>query len=314
LLPAGVLTVFFSAFRHIRPISNQTKPFICAFHISRYELPVRKNEMFWKGTKWPGEKARKEPAPEDPKQSDNAWFGYRRIPADEKGQWVRNQFDKVARRYDFMNTFLSLGIHHGWKRKAVKTSRLMSGEWVIDLCGGTGDLSILAAKAIGTSGRLVLYDINRSMMEIGRTKVLKSPFGHNVWYVQGDAERLSFPDELFEAALVGFGIRNLTNIEDGLKEAHRVLKPGGRFICLEFSKPTATLFRWLYDFYSLSLIPLLGWFIVGSKRAYTYLPESIRTFPLPDELSSMLMAAGFSEVTYRRLTNGIAVVHLAKKK
>ena len=260
------------------------------------------------------ENVEKAPLDDHPKEGRGACFGYRKVPLDEKSSWVRHHFDNVARKYDLMNTLLSFGIHLLWKRTAVRMSGLGAGERVIDVCGGTGDLSILAAKALGPTGRIILYDINRAMMERGRPRVVKSPFGKNIGYVQGDAEEISFPDRTFDSVLVGFGVRNLTNMEKGFKEMYRVLKPGGRLMCLEFSEPTAPLFRWLYDFYSFHIMPLLGWVIVGSRRAYTYLPESIRLFPLPDELSSILGKVGFSGISYRRFTNGIAAVHLARKE
>jgi demethylmenaquinone methyltransferase/2-methoxy-6-polyprenyl-1,4-benzoquinol methylase len=242
-----------------------------------------------------------------------AHFGYQKVPEDEKVKWVMRHFNTVARKYDLMNTLLSFGIHHLWKRVAVRMLKLKVGDWVIDVCGGTGDLSVLAARAVGSSGQVVLYDINRKMMETGRPRVDKSPLKETITYVQGNAERISFSDQRFDVALIGFGIRNLTHMEEGFKEIHRVLKPGGKLMCLEFSRPTAPFFRWLYDMYSFHIMPYLGWLIVGSKRAYTYLPESIRLFPLPEELSAILENTGFSQVTYRRLTNGIAVIHLGQR-
>jgi demethylmenaquinone methyltransferase/2-methoxy-6-polyprenyl-1,4-benzoquinol methylase len=152
------------------------------------------------------------------------------------------------------------------------------------------------------------------MMEMGRPKVGRHPLKETISYVQGNAERISFSDQRFDVALVGFGVRNLTHMEAGFREIHRVLKPGGKLMCLEFSRPTAPLFRWLYDMYSFHIMPYLGWLIVGSKQAYTYLPESIRLFPLPEELSAILENAGFSQVTYRKLTNGIAVIHLGMRE
>jgi demethylmenaquinone methyltransferase/2-methoxy-6-polyprenyl-1,4-benzoquinol methylase len=243
-----------------------------------------------------------------------AHFGYRRVPEDEKVKWVRIHFNTVARKYDLMNTLLSFGIHHIWKRVAIRMLKLNVGDWVIDVCGGTGDLSVLAAQAVGSSGRVVLYDINRKMMEMGRQKVDRSPLKETITYVQGNAELISFSGQRFDVALVGFGIRNLTHMEEGFREIHRVLKPGGKLMCLEFSKPTAPLFRWLYDMYSFYIMPCLGELIVGSKQAYNYLPESIRLFPSPEELSAILENTGFSQVTYRKLTNGIAVIHLGMRE
>ena len=222
-------------------------------------------------------------------------------------------FNTVAGKYDLMNTLLSFGIHHQWRRNAIRILGLKEGEMVFDACGGTGDLSILAAGAVGLSGRVILYDINRAMMDIGKSKVANASYGNNVLYVQGDAEEISLQDQVFDAAFVGFGIRNLTHMEKGFKEMYRVLKPGGKLMCLDLSKPTDPLFRWLYDFYSFHIMPLLGELIVGSRQAYTYLPESIKMFSSPDELTGMLKRVGFFHVTYRNRTNGIAAIHLAIK-
>lgn len=241
-------------------------------------------------------------------------FGYRKVPEEEKVEWVMSHFNTIARKYDLMNTLLSFGIHHIWKRVAVRMLALKAGDRVIDVCGGTGDLSVLAAQSVGSTGRVVLYDMNRKMMEMGRPKVNRSLWKETITYVQGDAERISFSDQRFDVALVGFGIRNLTHMEEGFREIYRILKPGGRLMCLEFSRPTAPFFRWLYDVYSFYLMPTLGWLIVGSKQAYTYLPESIRLFPLPGELSAILENTGFSRVTYRKLTNGIAVIYLGMRE
>ncbi|MFZ0450617.1 MAG: bifunctional demethylmenaquinone methyltransferase/2-methoxy-6-polyprenyl-1,4-benzoquinol methylase UbiE [Desulfatiglandaceae bacterium] len=241
-------------------------------------------------------------------------FGYRQIPENEKAGWVLNHFNTVAGKYDFMNTLLSFGIHLLWKRTAVRMLSLQPGDQVIDVCGGTGDLALLAARNIGPTGSVVLYDINRAMMERGRPKVVRSPLGNRISFVQGNAEQIAFPGRTFHAAMVGFGVRNLTHLEKGFREMHRVLRPGGRLICLEFSIPTAPLFRRLYDFHSFHVMPLLGWLIGGSRQAYTYLPESIRTFPSPGRVATLMKDAGFSEVTFRRLTNGIAVAYLAKKE
>jgi demethylmenaquinone methyltransferase/2-methoxy-6-polyprenyl-1,4-benzoquinol methylase len=247
------------------------------------------------------------------KQNGLTDFGYLKVPEAEKVKWVRRHFNTVARKYDFMNSLLSFGTHHIWKRIAVKMMRLEEGAKVIDVCGGTADLSLLAANDIGPSGRVVLYDINWAMMTTGRPKVAASPFAGRIEYVQGDAEKIAFSDGTFDASMVGFGIRNLTRMETGFKEMHRVLKPGGKMMCLEFSEPSTPWFRWLYDFYSFHIMPGLGNFLGGSRHAYTYLPESIRLFPGPEELKTLLQDIGFSPVTYRRLTDGIAVIHLGTK-
>jgi demethylmenaquinone methyltransferase/2-methoxy-6-polyprenyl-1,4-benzoquinol methylase len=212
-----------------------------------------------------------------------------------------------------MNTILCFGLHHLWKRWAVETLHLKPGDRVIDVCGGTADLSIMAARAIGPAGRVILYDINRAMIEGGKPKVAGACLSGRINYVQGDAELISFPQDRFEAAMVGFGIRNLTHMEKGLAEMHRVLKPGGKLMCLEFSLPGSPWFGWLYDAYSFHFMPLAGEFLAGTREAYLYLPESIRKFPPPDELARILRRIGFSRVTYRRLTNGIAVVYTGVK-
>ena len=240
-------------------------------------------------------------------------FGYRQIPEKEKAGWVLNHFNTVAQKYDFMNTLLSFGIHLLWKRTAVRMLNLQPGARVLDVCGGTGDLALLAARDIGHSGEVVLYDINRAMMQRGRPKVMGSPFGGRISFVQGDAEQIAFPERSFHAAMVGFGVRNLTHLEKGLEEMYRVLRPGGTLMCLEFALPTAPLFSRLYDFYSFHIMPVLGWIIGGSRQAYTYLPESIRTFPAPARVAALMKDVGFSRVTARRLTNGIAFLYLAEK-
>ncbi|MFC1816322.1 class I SAM-dependent methyltransferase, partial [Thermodesulfobacteriota bacterium] len=239
--------------------------------------------------------------------------GYQKVPQDEKVTRTLLHFNTVARRYDFMNTLLSFGIHYLWKRTAIKMLGLKPGDRVIDVCGGTGDLSIMAERVVGSSGQVVLYDINRAMILAGRIKMTNLSSRARILNVQGNAEQISFPDQYFDAAMVGFGIRNLAHMEIGFKEMHRVLKPGAKMICLEFSRPTAPLFRWLYDMYSFQIMPLLGEFLAGSRKAYTLLPESIRTFPLPDELTDILNKIGFENVFYRKLTNGIAVIHLGEK-
>lgn len=266
-----------------------------------------------KKMEWLEEKKRQAQINKSPKGADETYFGYERITSVDKTDRVLQHFDSVARHYDFMNTLLSFGIHYAWKRTAVRMLKLAPGDRILDVCGGTGDLAILAARAIGPAGRVVIYDINRAMIQAGINKVIDTEIEDRLGYIQGNAESISFPDRHFDTAMVGFGIRNVTHMKKGFEEMYRVLKPGGKMMCLEFSKPIWPVFRWLYDFYSFYIMPFLGQLIAGNRKAYMHLPESIRMFPLPDELSELLKQIGFSQVTYRSLTNGIAVIHLAVK-
>jgi demethylmenaquinone methyltransferase/2-methoxy-6-polyprenyl-1,4-benzoquinol methylase len=240
-------------------------------------------------------------------------FGYSTVAVEEKPKLVQDHFSSSAARYDLMNTVMSLGVHHRWRRTAIKMMGLQAGDHVLDVCGGTADLSILAARAIGPTGRVTLYDFNRSMMEAGRPKVVRASLAGRIRYVQGDAQEIALASGQFDAAMVGFGIRNLTNPERGFEEMHRVLRPGGKLMCLEFSRPTSAWFRRLYDLHSFLYMPLVMRTLGRSMPSYTYLPESIRTFPLPDEVTDTLERIGFAHVTYRSLTNGISVAHVGVK-
>jgi demethylmenaquinone methyltransferase / 2-methoxy-6-polyprenyl-1,4-benzoquinol methylase len=240
-------------------------------------------------------------------------FGFRKITEKEKTARVKDHFDRLASKYDAMNTLMSFGIHYLWKRTAVRFLDLRAGESVLDVCGGTGDLSVLAVKEVGPSGKVVLSDINRTMVETGKRKATHASARKEILHVLSDAELMALKSDSFDAAIVGFGIRNLVHIEKGFQEIYRLLKPGGRFVCLEFSRPTCVWFRSLYDFYSFRIMPFVGFIFLGSYEPFTYLPESIRRFPGPDELSLLLERVGFRHVTYRMLTNGIAAVHRGEK-
>ncbi len=258
----------------------------------------------------------KQANPKKPAESESqamASFGYRNVPADEKVKWVLRHFNSIAGKYDFMNTVLSLGLHHLWKKQSIQALALRAGDRVIDVCGGTADLSLLSAKASAPDGQVFLYDINRAMIEAGRPKVRGTPYQSQIRYVLGDAEQIAIRSGQLDAAVVGFGIRNLTRMEKGLAEMYRVLKPGGKVLCLEFSIPPFIPFRWLYDLYSFQVMPILGKMLTGSREAYTYLPESIRRFPLPEELAAILRGIGFEKVSYRSFTMGIAVAHFGTK-
>jgi demethylmenaquinone methyltransferase/2-methoxy-6-polyprenyl-1,4-benzoquinol methylase len=232
---------------------------------------------------------------------------------EQKTTAVKRYFDRVAPCYDLMNTVLSFGLHHLWKRRAVSLLGLAPGERVADVCGGTGDLALLAARNVGPTGGVIVYDINRAMMLAGLPKVARAGLAGHIRFVEGDAERLALADGSLDAAVVGFGVRNLAHLSEGLRELHRVLKTGGRLVILEFSRPRHPLMRWLYDRYSFLVMPLLGQLIAGSREAYVYLTTSIRQFPLPEALADLLRDAGFSRVTYYPLTDGIAMIHVAVK-
>ncbi len=230
-----------------------------------------------------------------------------------KAALVQRHFSAIAARYDLANDILSFGLQRAWKRRAVRLLELQPGARVADICGGTGDLALLAAHRAGERGRLILYDFNRDMLARGRDKVARAGLSGRILPVQGDAQRLALPDRCLDAAMVGFGIRNLADMEQGFREMHRILKPGGRLVCLEFSHPAHPWFARLYDLYSRLFIPLVGKLLAGSGEAYTYLTTSIRAFPDADALAALLTRLGFTQVTYHRLTDGIAVIHVAVK-
>jgi demethylmenaquinone methyltransferase / 2-methoxy-6-polyprenyl-1,4-benzoquinol methylase len=231
----------------------------------------------------------------------------------QKTAAVRRHFDRVASRYDLMNTVLSFGLHHLWKRRAVSLVELKPGERLADLCGGTGDLALLAARKVGPRGAVLIYDLNRAMMLAGLPKIDRAGLAGRIRLVEGDAERLALADDSLDAIMVGFGVRNLARLEVGLGEMHRVLRPGGRLVILEFSRPRHSGMRWLYDRYSFWIMPYLGQIMAGSREAYEYLITSIRQFPLPEELAEILRRVGFARVTCHPLTDGIAMIHRAVK-
>ena len=240
-------------------------------------------------------------------------FGYSLVPEEEKQRRVNQVFHSVAEKYDLMNDLMSLGIHRLWKQEVAKKTGLRPGQSAIDVAGGTADIAILLARLVGTEGRVVVYDINHDMLELGRRKCIDAGIVKGVEFVQGDAECISFPDNTFHCATIGFGIRNVTHIEQALREMHRVIKPGGRVLCLEFSHPQNRLLKGLYDLYSFTVIPLLGEVVTGNRSAYTYLAESIRKFPAQEEFKAMMESAGLKRVRYYNLFNGIAAIHMGVK-
>jgi demethylmenaquinone methyltransferase / 2-methoxy-6-polyprenyl-1,4-benzoquinol methylase len=237
-------------------------------------------------------------------------FGFREVPEDEKARRVAGVFDSVASRYDLMNDLMSLGQHRLWKRFTVEQSMVRAGERVLDVAGGTGDLARHFAKRVGPGGMVVLSDINRSMLSIGRDRLLDE--GRVLPAAQCDAERLPFGSHSFDCVSVAFGLRNMTHKDAALTEMHRVLKPGGRLLVLEFSrvwKPLAPL----YDAYSFQVLPRLGEAVAGDGASYRYLAESIRMHPDQDTLKAMMEGAGFDRVDYFNLAAGIVALHRGVK-
>jgi len=230
-----------------------------------------------------------------------------------KAALVRRYFSAIAARYDLANDILSFGLQRAWKRRAVRLLCPRPGHRLADLCGGTGDLALLAAPRVAPGGRILLYDFTWEMLRVGREKIRAARLQDLIFPVQGDVLKLALPDNCLDGVIVGFGVRNLTDMTLGFREMHRVLKPGGRLVCLEFSHPTPAWFARLYALYSRFLIPLAGRLIAGNAAAYSYLTTSIQAFPGPRALAAHLAALGFTRVTWHPLTGGIAVIHVGVK-
>jgi demethylmenaquinone methyltransferase/2-methoxy-6-polyprenyl-1,4-benzoquinol methylase len=246
------------------------------------------------------------------KDSQTTHFGFRRVPLKEKARLVQNVFDSVADSYDLMNDLMSFGIHRLWKQLTVHLSCVRYGERVLDLAGGTGDLSLLLSPRVGDKGQVILADINAAMLKRGRDRLLDQGL-LDLEYVQADAQSLPFADNSFDCVLIGFGLRNVTDKNQALASMYRVLKPGGRLLILEFSKPKGEWFSKLYDVYSFKILPLLGHLIAGDADSYRYLAESIRMHPDQDTLKGMLAQAGFARIEYFNLTQGVVAIHRGYK-
>lgn len=243
-------------------------------------------------------------------------FGFRDVPLGEKQTLVNDVFHSVASRYDLMNDLMSAGLHRVWKDILINTlnpPKNTSGRDVpfalLDVAGGTGDISFRAAKKAGSGFHATVCDINSDMLEVGRQRALKQALDDKVSFVEGNAENLAFPDRSFDAYTIAFGIRNVPQIEVALAEAHRVLKHGGRFLCLEFSTVEMPGLDKLYDLFSFNVIPQLGRAVTGDAESYRYLVESIRQFPRPGPFAEMISAAGFSRVSWQTLSGGIVALH-----
>ena len=240
-------------------------------------------------------------------------FGFKRVAAEEKASMVRGVFDSVAEHYDIMNDLMSLGVHRIWKRIAVQLSNVRKGEHVLDLAGGTGDLTTLFEQRVGEEGNVVLADINAQMLRTGRNRLIDRGLVGNVQYTQVNAECLPFADNSFDCVCIAFGLRNVTDKDAALRSMYRVLKPGGRAIVLEFSHPIDPVTEKVYDFYSFNLLPKIGKWVAKDEDSYRYLAESIRMHPKQDELKAMMEAAGFERCEYFNMTQGIVAVHRGYK-
>lgn len=239
-------------------------------------------------------------------------FGFRDVPLGDKQGMVDDVFRSVARRYDLMNDLMSAGLHRAWKDVMVTTLNPPKTDapfQLLDVAGGTGDVSFRAAKASGAGFRATVCDINVDMLEVGRNRASAQLLDDRVSFVEGNAEALPFPDRSFDAYTIAFGIRNVPQIDLALKEAWRVLRPGGRFLCLEFSTVDVPGLEKLYDLFSFRVIPQLGRAVTGDAESYRYLVESIRKFPKPNAFADMIRAAGFARVKWQSLSGGIVALH-----
>jgi demethylmenaquinone methyltransferase / 2-methoxy-6-polyprenyl-1,4-benzoquinol methylase len=246
------------------------------------------------------------PMPANTPETD---FGNRRVPLADKQALVDDVFHSVARRYDLMNDLMSVGLHRGWKETLVTAVNppKNSAFHVLDLAGGTGDVAFRIAGRAGPGTRITVADINTEMLAVGRERVAKAR--HDIAFVEANAEALPLPDKSFDAVTIAFGIRNVPRIDVALAEAYRVLKIGGRFLCLEFSSVDMPGLDRLYELYSFNVIPAVGRAVTGDAEAYRYLVESIRKFPRPEEFADMIRAAGFGRVSFEAMTGGVVALH-----
>jgi demethylmenaquinone methyltransferase/2-methoxy-6-polyprenyl-1,4-benzoquinol methylase len=245
--------------------------------------------------------------------SGTTHFGYQQVGVEEKARKVAEVFHSVADKYDVMNDLMSLGIHRLWKRYAIELSGVRRGQRVLDLAGGTGDLASRFARMVGPEGEVVLSDINPSMLARGRERLTDEGIAGNVDYVLADAQQLPFPDNHFDCITIAFGLRNVTDKDAALASMFRVLKPGGRALVLEFSKPQVPGLKPVYDLYSFSILPALGKLVAGDSASYRYLAESIRMHPDQETLKAMMETAGFERCEYFNLSGGIVALHRGYK-
>ena len=246
---------------------------------------------------------------EDPETPRTTHFGFATVTARDKARRVREVFDSVAGRYDLMNDLMSGGLHRVWKRFTVEEAAVRPGQSVLDLAGGSGDLALAFARRVGPAGHVILADINAAMLEKGRARLIDAGIAGNFSVLEVDAERLPFADSSFDCVAIAFGLRNVTDKGNALRSMRRVLKPGGKALILEFSKPRQAL-QPAYDWYSFSVLPRLGKLVANDEASYRYLAESIRMHPDQETLLGMMQQAGFERCRYHNLSGGIVALHL----
>ena len=245
----------------------------------------------------------------DKHSKETTHFGYKTVDRDDKQKLVAEVFQSVAGKYDLMNDLMSMGVHRLWKRFTIEMSAARPGQKILDIAGGTGDLTAKFSKIVGEQGLVVLADINDAMLEVGRDKLTDAGVCGNVDYVQANAEDLPFADNTFDCITIAFGLRNVTDKDKALRSMNRVLKPGGRLLVLEFSKTDNPLLSKLYDAYSFTALPVMGKLIADDAESYRYLAESIRMHPDQDTLEQMMKSAGFVQTGYHNMTGGIVALH-----
>ena len=242
-------------------------------------------------------------------EKDTTHFGYKEVDKNAKAGMVADVFHSVASRYDLMNDLMSAGIHRIWKRFTIELSGVRKGNAVLDIAGGTGDLAAKFSRIVGPEGRVVLADINDSMLQVGRDKLLDTGHQGNIEFVQADAQFLPFPDGSFDCITIACGLRNVTEKDLALRSMLRVLKPGGRLLVLEFSKPQSELLSKAYDTYSFRVLPFMGKLVANDSESYQYLAESIRVHPDQETLKGMMEDAGFNTVEFHNMTGGVVALH-----
>ncbi|ATZ73434.1 bifunctional demethylmenaquinone methyltransferase/2-methoxy-6-polyprenyl-1,4-benzoquinol methylase UbiE [Idiomarina sp. X4] len=247
------------------------------------------------------------------RKDDSIDFGYQKVARSEKKNLVANVFQSVAAKYDVMNDLMSFGIHRLWKRYTIDCSGVRKGMKILDIAGGTGDLTAQFSRRVGPEGEVVLADINDAMLKVGRDKLRDRGVVGNVRYVQADAEELPFDDNTFDVITIAFGLRNVTDKDKALRSMLRVLKPGGRLLILEFSKPVSATLNQVYDFYSFNILPKMGQVVANDADSYQYLAESIRMHPDQNTLKSMMETAGYEKVDYQNMTGGVVALHRGYK-